>query len=211
MCTSVIQCPKYCLRKATLYSFSSLALVTLTFSLFGKKKTRTRKFSRLRMHFRSDHSSSALNSDVCLCLRQPRQCPQRLLITQSPCDSMSTEKHDHFATENGRVTTAAGDGIGHNNNNKRSGATAMAEAAAGNAGPRLTKRPSVCACDTGVRYWSAAAARRGCHADELRGGGAGGGLGCSRALRAYWVSEQFQLLPLVTSAPPAGVVGRGAS
>ena len=69
------------------------------------------------------------------------------------------------------MTTAAGDGIGHNNNNKRSGATAMAEAAAGNAGPRQTKRPSVCA--TGVRYWSAAAARRGCHADELRGGGTG--------------------------------------
>ena len=69
------------------------------------------------------------------------------------------------------MTTAAGDGIGHNNNNKRSGATAMAGAAASNEGPRLTKRPSVCA--TGVRYWSAAAARRGCHADELRGGGLG--------------------------------------
>ena len=55
------------------------------------------------------------------------------------------------------MTTAAGDGIGHNNNNKRSGATAMAGAAASNEGPRLTKRPSVCA--TGVRYWSAAAAR----------------------------------------------------
>ena len=71
------------------------------------------------------------------------------------------------------MTTAAGDGIGHNNNNKRSGATAMAEVAAGNAGPRLTKRPSASVCATGVRYWSAAAARRGCHADELRGGGLG--------------------------------------
>ena len=57
------------------------------------------------------------------------------------------------------MTTAAGDGIGHNNNNKRSGATAMAEAAAGNAGPRLTKRPRPSVCATGVRYWSAAAAR----------------------------------------------------
>ena len=166
----------------------------MTFSLFGKKDQDQEVFTSAYMHFRSDHSSSALNSDVCLCLRHPRQCPQRLLITQSPCDSMSTEKHDHFATENGRVTTAAGDGIGHNNNNKRSGATAMAEAAAGNAGPRLAKRPSACAA--GVRYWSAAAARRGCHADELRGGGA------RHARVAYWVSEQFQLLPLVTPASP---------
>ena len=48
------------------------------------------------------------------------------------------------------MTTAAGDGIGHNNNNKRSGATAIAEAAAGNAGPRRTKRPCARrACDIG--------------------------------------------------------------
>ena len=81
------------------------------------------------------------------------------------------------------MTTAAGDGIGHNNNNKRSGATAMAEGAAGNAGPRLTKRPSVCA--TGVRYWSAAAAR--C-VDVMQMNCGAGGLG-TRALLIGSVSN----------------------
>ena len=62
-----------------------------------------------------------------------------------------------------------------------------------------------------VRYWSAAAGLVDVMQMNCGAVGREGGLGCSRALRAYWVSEQFQLLPLVTSAPPAGVVGRGAS